>query len=376
MENIVEQNRSARKKSRRIGKWFVLRQIPCLASASLLLCLSPAARAEDIEGFERLMDRGHAELDKAQYDTALSSFTEASLLSACPTALYWAGQTSEKLGQKAIALDYYERAIRQTPSLDAPAPCFAKGKRDSEAAATALRPRLAWLDVTVLGASAPLEYVELNMVRRPVPPSIPPQNPSSDAPSTVTFRLAIDPGSYSLKLAESERAKGTIAEGQVAAVRINLVPTTDRTRSADRGTVERRTSATETELNPRPARNNAATSVASSNALWTWGALGLGGAGVVLAGVSGWQVLRIKDELDGFAAVEQCYDPCPKNYNSKLSSAETWATVANIAGAAGAVGLGVGLWLLLTDEADVNPEQSGSLRWSVTPAGASAQVDW
>lgn len=405
MVNTVEQSRAASTKWRQRRRLPDLPPLVGMAALVQLLCVSPNAMAEDIEGFERLMDRGHAELDKAKYDDALASFTEAGHLGECPTALYWAGQASEKLRQKAVALDYYQRAIHQKPSGGSVTPCFVKGKRDSEAAATALRPHLGWLDVTVVGATTPLESVTVNGVQRPIPP--PPSSapdPTTGAaaahapatavtatglPATLTFRLAVDPGAYSLRLAGAERAKGTLIEGQVQTVRIELAPVAAQASSAPGATAKPGGGTTNSKPESKPVSRatkpneskpsltpESATVGSSSTTPWAWGALGLGGAGVVLAGVSGWQVLRIEDELGGFAPVERCYDPCPQDYNDKLERGQTWATVANVAGAVGAVGLGVGLWLLLTDGPNATPAQEGSLRWSVTPASASAQVNW
>jgi hypothetical protein len=81
-------------------------------------------------------------------------------------------------------------------------------------------------------------------------------------------------------------------------------------------------------------------------------ALGIGGAGLVVGGVTGFLALGKKGDLKG------CVDTkCPSSQQDTLDSATSMATVSTVGFAVGFVGVGVGVVLLLTG----NSSSSASL---------------
>lgn len=72
-------------------------------------------------------------------------------------------------------------------------------------------------------------------------------------------------------------------------------------------------------------------------------ALGVGGAGLVVGGITGFLALGEKSDLDGCVG-----DRCPSSERDTLDSAKSMATVSTVGFAVGFVGVGVGVVLLLT----------------------------
>jgi hypothetical protein len=72
-------------------------------------------------------------------------------------------------------------------------------------------------------------------------------------------------------------------------------------------------------------------------------ALGVGGAGMVVGGITGFLALGKKSDLEGCVN-----ERCPTNQKSTLSSAKSMATASTVGFTIGFVGVGVGVVLLLT----------------------------
>lgn len=340
-----------------------------------LIGVTSTARAEDIEGFERAMDLGHAELERSQHEAALSAFINASHLSECSTGLYWAGKASEKLGRKAEAFEFYERAARQPLTAEALTPCV-RAKTDAEAAATTLRTQLGWLEVKVVGLATPLTHVELNARQRAiVNPSKADPSAQSKPSTTEHFKIAVDPGKYALVVAGAEPVTGTIGASETVPVRIDLTPEAkpapnDGARGADpQKTDPQKSEPIKTKEAPPAPQPPASTSV------WKWTAFGAGSAGAILALASFAVVNNKVDTLSTLVDRKDCDEWCRRDYYDTRDDAHTWATVGNIGGAVGVVGFGAWLLLLATDPTP-SETQTSAVRWSLTPSSAAVAVEW
>ena len=84
-------------------------------------------------------------------------------------------------------------------------------------------------------------------------------------------------------------------------------------------------------------------------------ALGVGGAGLVVGGVTGFLALGKKSDLKG------CVDTkCPSNQQDTLDGAKSMATVSTVGFAVGFVGVGLGVVLLLTGNNSASASASKS----------------
>jgi hypothetical protein len=91
-----------------------------------------------------------------------------------------------------------------------------------------------------------------------------------------------------------------------------------------------------------PAQPPADTSPKKNNTL-AYAALGVGGAGLLVGGITGFLALGKKNDLEGCVQ-----ERCPSSQKDTLDSAKTMATVSTVGFAVGFVGVGVGVVLLLT----------------------------
>jgi hypothetical protein len=375
MANTLERNSHAASIPRRSsGLWA--RAVRAVVVAWLtLVSVTSIARAEDIEGFERAMDRGHAELERSQHEAALSAFIEASHLSQCPTGLFWAGKASGALGRKAEAFEFYERAARQTLDAEALAPCV-RAKSDADAAAKTSRAQLGWLEVTVLGRATSLTHVELNARRREV--ADPPQGGlqgETESSTTRHFKIAVDPGSYALVVAGATPVTGTIGAGETIPVKIDLTPEPKPAASKEPPPTESREAKKAPKEALRAKTEPPAQNPPAGTSVWRWTALGAAGAGAILA-VASFAVVNNKvDKLQTLLDRRDCDEWCRRDFYDTREDAHTWSTVGNIGGAVGVVGFGAWLWLLATD-AKPSESQASAVRWSLTPSSATVAVDW
>lgn len=373
MANTFERNSHTSSVPRRLSGLSARALRAAVVAWLTLVGVTSTARAEDIEGFERAMDQGHAELERSQHEAALSAFINASHLSECPTGLYWAGKASEALGRKAEAFEFYERAARQPLTAEALTPCV-RAKSDAEAAATTLRTQLGWLEVTVLGLATPLTHVELNTRQRTVDPSKADPSSQSKPSTTEHFKIAVDPGKYAVVVAGAEPVTGTIGASETVPVRIDLTPKSKPAPNDAPGAEPQKTEPKKSEpikikkIPPAPQPP-------ASTSVWKWTAFGAGSAGAILALASFAVVNNKVDTLSTLIDRKDCDEWCRREYYDTRDDAHTWATVGNIGGAIGVVGFGAWLWLLATDPKP-SETQTSAVRWSLTPSSAAVAVEW
>lgn len=110
----------------------------------------------------------------------------------------------------------------------------------------------------------------------------------------------------------------------------------------------------------------------SGSGRWAYGALGLGAAGVVTGTVAGALLIGRKKTVD-----RHCRGGvCDETGYAATRGIGTLDTVANVGFAVGAAGLGVGLFLLLTDSAPAKEVSSTQLRLDVEGNRAVLRGSW
>jgi len=99
----------------------------------------------------------------------------------------------------------------------------------------------------------------------------------------------------------------------------------------------------------------------------TWTAIGVGAAGVATGVIAGLVMRNAQHSLD-----EQCTPTCPEESRDTLERFRTARTVSAVGYAAGAVGLGIGVWLLVDGFSEDEPPVSGGV--SVRKGSAELQL--
>ena len=90
----------------------------------------------------------------------------------------------------------------------------------------------------------------------------------------------------------------------------------------------------------------------------TWTALGVGAAGLATGLIAGIVMQNAKNSLD-----EECTPSCPDDSRETLHRFRTARTVSAVGYSAGAVGLGIGLWLFLSDSSTSAPPVVGGVSY-------------
>jgi hypothetical protein len=310
----------------------------------VLVWVSSGARAQESDdpgreraGAEALFEAGHAAMDAGDYDTACQKFEASLELDPAPGTLMNLGNCEEKRGRFASAWERYIAAERELPEDDRRAE-FAREK------IVELDPKVPRLTI-VLAEDAP----ETTEVRRE----------SVNLTGSLGVALPLDPGSYVIEAkAEGYEPRHFDVELAAGETRELVVEPGDALPAASSATGGDQPE----NFGPLTKRQ------------WGYVAGGIGIAGVVTALTAGGFAYQKKKVMD-----EHCDGPSrqcdPIGYDARETGA-TLATVANLAGGIGIVGLGAGTFLILTSD-----PPNGEARASTRPnrlrnGGFTARLEW
>jgi hypothetical protein len=293
---------------------------PLLSSVAAGLLWAGAAIAEpsaaDRATARSLAGEGFQALQSKDYAAAADRFGRADALVHAPTlTLDWA-RALVGLNQFVEAQERYELIIREGVDPKAPK-SWQRALEDAKAELAELKPRLAWLTVTVTGPSE----AEVTIDGFAVPKA------------AVGVRRAVNPGARNVQAVAqgflAQRQTLNLAEGEETAVAFALEVDPDQ--QAPTAVVAK----TSTGLERPPAKSRAPIYVA----------LGVAGAGFVVGGVTGALALSKRSTLE-----KQCPDPahCP---DQDAGTINAYHTLGSISGAGFIVGVlgattGVTLWLI------------------------------
>lgn len=283
------------------------------------------ARTLALEGIELF--------EKERWSEAHERLSQAFELFPAPTVALLDAKALEKLGRLIEAHATFERAAALSVDAESPKP-FQRAVREAERERNRVARQIPQLTIEVRGAS-PSHALTIDGV--PLP------REAWGSPR------AFDPGSYTLvakrgaNVEQSEQF--TLLPGSQISVILTLA-TADAPKSAPPPTL--------VAAEPR------------SSAL-TWVALGVGAAGLATGIVAGLVMRSAQDELEA-----ECTPSCPGTSRETLDRFRTSRTVSAVGYSAGAVGLGLGLWLFLDDtSADEAPAAGGV---SYRKGGAELQL--
>jgi hypothetical protein len=282
-------------------------------------------QAENVAAARSLGLQGIKMADAGDCAGAIEKLSRAESLYHAPSILGRLGECQVNVGQIVVGTENLNRVVREELAPTAP-----KAFRDAQTRAkgvlnTAL-PKIAHLtvkidpadakpQVTVGGTSIPAALIG---VERPTDPGTHEVLVSAPGylPQKTSVTLA-EGGSQELALKLEKDPNAAVATPAPATPPPVVVTPPMSTPPSDTG----------------PKKNNTLAYVA----------LGVGGAGLIVGGVTGFLALGKKSDLEG------CVDKkCPTSETDKLDSAKSLATVSTVGFAVGFVGVGAGIVLLLT----------------------------
>jgi hypothetical protein len=321
---------------RRVGKWQ--RSIALvLASTLTSVLVSPAAlaqeqpQAENVAAARSLGTQGIKLADAGDCKGAIEKLERAEALYHAPSILGRLGECQVKVGQIVAGTENLNRVVREELAATAP-----KAFRDAQTRAknvlnTAL-PKIGRLTVKVEPTDA---KPQVTVDGTPIPPAL------------IGVERPTDPGTHEVVIAApgylEQRSTVTLAEGGASELSIRL--------EKDPAAAPPVTPPLPppppppppplvTTAPPPPAPTD--TGGKNHNTL-AYVALGVGGAGLLVGGITGFLALGKKSDLKGCVD-----DACPSSQRDTLDSARTMATVSTVGFSVGFVGVGVGVVLLLT----------------------------
>jgi hypothetical protein len=264
-----------------------------------------------------LAGEGYQALQQNDYSTAADRFRRADALVHAPTLMIDWARALVGLGKFVEAQERYEQIIRE--GVDAKSPkSWQKALNDAGSELEALKPRLAWVTITVSGSNEPRVTID----GAPVPPA------------AIGVRRAINPGQRTLRVSAKgylvQRKTLTLAEGSDAQAEFTLQPDPDQQAPAT------------SILDAAPV---AAPSAPKRSPVPMYVAFGVGGAGILVGGISGVLASSKHSQLSRSCGSD---GGCPPSESGNLNSFHTLATVSDIGFAVGipATAAGVVLWLL------------------------------
>lgn len=314
----------------RVGKGQRLAALLLVSTLTSTLAL-PAAfaqeqpQAENVAAARALGLQGIKLADAGDCKGAIEKLARAEALYHAPSILGRLGECQVNVGQIVTGTENLNRVVRE--ELPATAP---KAFKDAQTRArgvlnTAL-PKIARLTVKVEPADA---KPQVSVGGSPIPPAL------------IGVERPTDPGTHEVVVSApgylEQRSSVTLAEGGAQELSLRL--------EKDPNAVV----AAAPPPTPPPAIVSAPPAALpsdrgskKSNAP-AYVALGVGGAGLLVGGITGFLALGKKSDLKG------CVDnACPSSQKDTLDSARSMATVSTVGFAVGFVGVGVGVVLLLT----------------------------
>jgi hypothetical protein len=291
-----------------------------LLSASVALAEpSPADRATA----RSLAGEGYQALQDKDYATAVDRFSRADALVHAPTLMIDWARSLSGLGKLVEAQERYEQILRE--GVDAKAPkSWQKALADANIELAELKPRLAWVTITVSGANDP--HVTIDGAAVP--------------PAAVGVRRAVNPGPRLVRVLANgylpQKKTLDLSEGGEEAVSFSLEPDPDEQAAAAAKDAVQPVAA------PPPARHDPTL---------MYVAFGVSGAGLVLGSVTG--VLALGKHSDLANVCKSDSSACMSDQKSTLSSYHTLGTLSGVGFALGVAGAGAGLtlWYLNREKA-------------------------
>jgi len=277
------------------------------------------ARSLAGEGYQALQDKDYA--------TAADRFSRADALVHAPTLMIDWARSLVGLGKLVEAQERYEQIVREGVEPKAPK-SWQRALSDAGAELSQLKPRLAWITISVSGGEG--AHVTIDGVEVP--------------PAAIGVRRAVNPGSLHVSVEAkgflSQRQALDLREGAEGAVEFKLQPDPDAQQAP-----------------PVAAPALASVPVKPHNPTPMYVAFGASAAGLAVGLVSGGLFLSKRSELQGVCNSD---GKCQSSHSDTLSQYNTFGTISAIGYGVAVAGAGVGLtlWLINRDTGAATPAKA------------------
>ncbi|MGC4094029.1 MAG: hypothetical protein QM756_40190 [Polyangiaceae bacterium] len=303
-----------------------------LLTTSLVSAYSPRVFAEaaeaDREAARELASQGYEALQRKDFATAEDRFRRADKLVHAPTLVVDLARSLAGLGRLVEAYEYYELVLREGISPNTPWP-WQRAYHDAERELEQIKPRLAWLTITVSGAGKPAVFIDGRRV------------PSA----AVGVPRAVNPGNRMV----AARARGFASKEQPVALSEGEHRTIELELSAKPQGAPDEPEPIEVEVVdelPPPRLETA-----SGKRTLGYVALTVGGVGLVVGGVTSALVLSTRGDLASKCPSGVCVPlnrEQKNDYEQDISRYNLFKTAATVSLIAGVVGVAAGSYLLFS----------------------------
>jgi hypothetical protein len=280
-------------------------------------------QAENVAAARSLGLQGIKMADAGDCKGAIEKLSRAESLYHAPSILGRLGECQVQVGQVVLGTENLNRVVREQLAPNAPK-AFKDAQERAKGVLNTALPKIARLTVKVDPADANTQVL---VAGTPIPSAL------------LGVERPTDPGTHEVVISApgylEQRTTVTLAEGgtQELAIKLEKDPN---------AVAEQPPAPPPAPIAPAPLPAPAADTGPKKNNTLAYVALGVGGAGMIVGGITGFLALGKKSDLE-------CQgNKCPLSQKDTLDSAKTMATVSTVGFAVGFVGIGAGVVLLLT----------------------------
>ncbi|HKO51345.1 MAG TPA: hypothetical protein VJV79_26730 [Polyangiaceae bacterium] len=273
-----------------------------------------------------LAGEGYQALQEKDYATATDRFSRADALVHAPTLMIDWARSLVGLGKLVEAQERYEQIVREGVEPKAPK-SWQRALTDANAELAQLKPRLAWITITVAGSAHP--HVTIDGVRVPA--------------AAIGVRRAVNPGALQVRVQAdgfvTQKKSLELKEGAEESTAFKLEPDPDLQVASPVKAPP-----------PKPVQVEKQVPTAM------YVAFGVSAAGLAVGAISGALFLSKRSDLNGVCDGE---DRCQSSQTDTLNQYHTFGTVSTVGFAVGVAGAGAGLtlWLLNRNSGKAAPAQ-------------------
>jgi hypothetical protein len=341
----------------RVGKVQRLASLLLVSTLTSTLVLPAAVaqdqpQAENVAAARALGLQGIKLADAGDCKGAIEKLSRAEALYHAPSILGRLGECQVNVGQIVTGTENLNRVVREELSATAPK-AFKDAQTRARAALNAALPKIARLTVKVEPADAKPQVM---VGGTPIPSAL------------IGVERPTDPGTHEVVVTApgymEQRASVTLTEGGAQELSLRLAKDPNAAPPVTPPPPD-------PVVAPAPPPAPPADTGAKKSNVPAYVALGVGGAGLLVGGITGFLALGKKSDLKG------CVDSaCPSSQKDTLDSARSMATVSTVGFAVGFVGVGVGVVLLLTGNHSSNAGLAAPKLAQSKPRPAVAVHPW
>lgn len=311
----------------RISRSIVAAVLPLAAWSAVLatptMAFAQEASAQDIAQARQLGQQAQAAYDSGNYAESEKLWNAAArLYSQAPTLTLGLARTQAKLGHFVAAQESYNRIIREWGNNPSPPPAFKDALEAAKAEVGGVSAKVASVVVSVEGPTNPQVTIDGQTVPA----------------AALGLKRPVDPGQHAVKAsADGYKTADTtfsVAEGGTAEAKLKMEKAPGAVVAAPPPTGQP----------AEPGADTGPSGGKSSRTTLALVAFGVGGAGLVVGGITGIIALGKHGDLK-----DKCPDGnCPNTEQDNVDSYKTMGTISTVGFIVAGVGAAAGVVILLT----------------------------